>query len=100
MSDNPWLVSSVQEFSVLKCPECTFSVKEEALFKNHALENHPMSAALFHKQEEYSGFKDRRLYSCDHCSLKFRTKVCLKKHVDLKHYHKGLSKNFSKKLNI
>ena len=51
MNPNPWLVDSVQAFSCLKCPECDFHAKEEIYFRNHALENHPMSFVLFHKKD-------------------------------------------------
>ena len=44
---NPWKVDSIQAFSYLKCPECTFNTKEEYFFQDHALNNHPLSIALF-----------------------------------------------------
>ena len=46
---NPWKVESVQAFSCLKCPECSFNTKQEALFQDHAVENHPLSIVLFGK---------------------------------------------------
>ena len=49
--DNPWQVNSIQAFSCLKCPECVFDTKEENNFKNHALDNHPLSFVLFGKNE-------------------------------------------------
>ena len=49
MADNPWHVDSIQAFSFFKCPECIFDAKEEDVFQNHALENHPLSFALFGK---------------------------------------------------
>jgi hypothetical protein len=49
--DNPWQVDSIQAFLCLKCPECVFDTKEENNFKNHALDNHPSSFALFGKNE-------------------------------------------------
>ena len=39
MDINPWQVASIQEFSFLKCPECTFDSKEEDTFQDHAIEN-------------------------------------------------------------
>ena len=48
-STNPWEVDSLQAFWFLKCPECTFDTKEEYIFQDHALENHPQSFALFGK---------------------------------------------------
>ena len=55
MDVNPWKVDSIQEFSFLKCPECTFDSKEEETFQDHAIENHPLSFILFGKalKEEY-----------------------------------------------
>ena len=52
MNYNPWQVHSIQDFYCLKCPECTFFSKEEHDFKDHAVENHPMSFSLFGKSEE------------------------------------------------
>ena len=49
MDINPWQVESIQDFSFLKCPECTFDTKEEDTFQDHATENHPLSFALFKK---------------------------------------------------
>ena len=51
-SENPWAVYSVQAFSFLKCPECTFDAKEEKIFQFHAVENHPLSFVLFGQAEE------------------------------------------------
>jgi len=49
MDINPWQVESIQDFSFLKCPECTFDTKEEGTFQDHATENHPLSFVLFGK---------------------------------------------------
>ena len=48
-SINPWSVDSIQDFYVIKCPECEFNagINEENSFQNHAIENHPMSFAFF-----------------------------------------------------
>ena len=46
---NPWEVDSVQAFLCLKCPECEFDTKHKETFRDHALENHPMSFVLFGK---------------------------------------------------
>ena len=40
---NPWKVETVQAFSCLKCPECSFITNQETLFQDHAIENHPLS---------------------------------------------------------
>ena len=47
--NNPWQVESVQAFLALKCPECVFTSKEEHLFQDHAIRNHPLSSDLFGK---------------------------------------------------
>ena len=44
---NPWQVESLEAFSFLCCPECTFNSKEEELFKDHAIQNHPQSITFF-----------------------------------------------------
>ena len=47
MVPNPWQVESIQAFYFLKCPECAFDTQDENYFQDHALENHPLSCALF-----------------------------------------------------
>jgi hypothetical protein len=47
MTFNPWRVESLEEFAYLKCPECSFDCKEDTIFKDHALKNHPLSIVLF-----------------------------------------------------
>ena len=47
--DNPWQVESIEAFAYLKCPECQFDTKEEYVFENHAVKNHPLSYVLFEK---------------------------------------------------
>ena len=49
MDENPWQVESLQDFSYLKCPECSFDAKEEEVFEYHATENHPLSFVFFGK---------------------------------------------------
>ena len=49
MDYNPWNVASIHEFWSLKCPECVFDSKEEDIFQDHALRNHPLSFAIFGK---------------------------------------------------
>ena len=51
MTENPWDVDSIQAFSFLKCPECIFDTKEEEIFQEHAVENHPLSFVLFGKAD-------------------------------------------------
>ena len=47
MDENPWNVSSVQDFTFLNCPECNFKTKEDDLFQCHAVSLHPMCYVLF-----------------------------------------------------
>ena len=49
MRNNPWQVDSIEAFSYLKCPECTFNTKDEISFQDHALENHILSCAFYGK---------------------------------------------------
>ena len=46
---NPWQVDSLKAFLTLKCPECEFLNDVETLFQAHAIENHPLSSALYNK---------------------------------------------------
>ena len=57
-TENPWHVDSLQAFSFLKCPECTFDAKEEDIFQFHAIENHPLSLVLFGKVFKEEEFED------------------------------------------
>ena len=52
--NNPWKVDSVQAFNeiFLKCPECAFTTKEEACFRDHAVKNHPLSVVLYGRSKE------------------------------------------------
>ena len=58
-SHNPWQVESLMEFSFLKCPECTFDTKEEFIFQDHAIENHPLSFVLFGKLFKEEAVEER-----------------------------------------
>merc|ERR1712051_182234 len=58
MGENPWQVHSIQAFSYLKCPECTFDTKKEDTFQNHATQNHPLSYVLFTKTIKKEDFED------------------------------------------
>ena len=64
MSKNPWKVKSIEAFVCLKCPECEFNSKEENVFQDHAVLNHPMSAVLFGKFEQ-----NLQRFEEDHLSL-------------------------------
>jgi hypothetical protein len=68
---NPWNVDSVQAFSFLKCPECTFDAKEEDIFQFHAVENHPLSYVFFGKvfKEEEVKNHGENLASTDENSI-------------------------------
>ena len=58
MAENPWHVDSILAFSYYKCPECVFESKEDYIFEDHALENHPLSFALFGKYVKKEESKD------------------------------------------
>ena len=62
MADNPWYVDSIQEFLFFKCPECIFDAKEEDIFHDHAIENHPMSFVLFGKTPKEENFGEYSEY--------------------------------------
>ena len=47
---NPWQVQSIEAFSFLNCPECVFKIKDEDLFQEHAVKNHPRSCVFFEEQ--------------------------------------------------
>ena len=49
---NPWHVKSVQEFMYINCPECVYKTKDEPLFQNHAIHNHPQSHVLFNIKDK------------------------------------------------
>ena len=58
---NPWEVDSILAFFCLKCPECEFDAKHEDTFRDHALENHPLSFVLFGKtckEEDLNSLED------------------------------------------
>ena len=52
METNPWQVESIQDFSFLNCPECTFKSKHEDFFQEHALKSHPQSRVFFDEKVE------------------------------------------------
>ena len=63
LTNNPWQVESIDAFSFLKCPECNFDTKEEFIFQDHAIVNHPLSFVLFGKtckeeEEDYDPILD------------------------------------------
>ena len=65
-SDNPWQVDTIHSFWYLKCPECNFDSKDEDIFEDHAVENHPLSFVLFSnafKEESSNNFRDKVLHS-------------------------------------
>ena len=51
MDANPWQVDSLESFYGLKCPECIYFTQETDHFREHAIENHPMSFTFFGKFE-------------------------------------------------
>ena len=67
MDINPWQVESIQDFSFLKCPECSFDTKEEDVFQDHATENHPLSFVFFNRTSKDECFE--HLYTIEEDSL-------------------------------
>ena len=56
-------MDSIEAFSYLKCPECTYETKEKTIFKYHSLENHPLSHVLFGTTEsDNSDTKKTNMY--------------------------------------
>ena len=51
---NPWLVENLDDFNFLCCPECAYKSKDDGVFMDHAIENHPKSkeSSLFSGPEE------------------------------------------------
>ena len=58
MDDNPWQVDTIEDFSYYKCPECSFEVRKQQVFQEHAIENHPLSYVFFGKKDEEEEFHD------------------------------------------
>ena len=58
MDDNPWQVDTIEDFSYYKCPECSFEVRKQQVFQEHAIENHPLSYVFFGKKDEEEEFND------------------------------------------
>ena len=48
---NPWKVESLDDFTFICCPECTFKSKTESSFQDHALDNHPQCLVFFSDSE-------------------------------------------------
>ena len=47
MDINPWQVENIHVFSYFCCPECVYRSKEEILFQDHAITNHPHAQTFF-----------------------------------------------------
>ena len=104
MDHNPWDVESIQAFSHLKCPECSFDTKEENLFENNATENHPRSIEFFgkvyNKRETYdleiksepddkkhieSVHEGKKPFTCTICNSSYTRKLSLRQHIATVH---------------
>ena len=59
MNSNPWNVGSIDDFSYLNCPECTFHTKGKTYFQDHAKKNHPLSSVLFGSETKVISFSCR-----------------------------------------
>ena len=88
MSFNPWQVDNIQEFYVLKCPECNFIHQEESSFQEHAVENHPLSAEFFGKKTDEGSFqkstseKKRKISTIDNEGCNIESKPRKKPKID------------------
>lgn len=49
---NPWQVETLEAFTFLCCPECTFKSKQNESFEAHAVENHPLAKTFFETSKE------------------------------------------------
>ena len=72
-TQNPWKVESVKQLSFFHCPECNFQEKDEKLFQNHAVRNHPMSSVLFAKEGNESRIELNIRFSKSELSTVFDT---------------------------
>ena len=54
---NPWRVDSIEDFYVLKCPECAFFSKLENSFQEHAVKNHDLSHILFSESTLFNEYE-------------------------------------------
>ena len=52
MDDNPWLASSLEDFTFICCPECVYRCQDAHNFQNHALKNHPQSKCFFKPEKQ------------------------------------------------
>ena len=92
--ENPWsLLSSLQELTFIRCPECIFQAKEEEEFKNHALNCHPNSVTFFDKIESKNEENtevdplsfEEECYFCPDCQFKCETLGLLQNHIESTH---------------
>ena len=61
LHQNPWQVESLDDFTFICCPECTFKSKTESSFQNHALDNHPQCLAFFSENLESHGLDNENI---------------------------------------
>ena len=80
MAYNPWQVHSIQDFSFLNCPECSFKSKEENFFQVHALQNHGQAKSFFLDPENNGAESNQSIFYGDKSNL-----VQVKKEVFEKH---------------
>ena len=69
--NNPWMVSNLDSFNYLCCPECVYRSKEESTFQAHAVQNHPRSRVFFNREQPQKKEIEADLYyCCPECSFK------------------------------
>ena len=78
---NPWAVESVKDLTFICCPECVFKSKDESIFEEHAVRNHPRSESLFVKNKSNEDMKFNEIVIEESIKLEepdeeFETKDC------------------------
>ena len=64
MQTNPWYVESIEDFTFICCPECSYKSKTETKFQIHALENHPQCLVFFYEGDN-SSTSTTKIYNDD-----------------------------------
>ena len=62
MQTNPWYVESIEDFTFICCPECSYKSKTESKFQIHALENHPQCLVFFYEASDNNSTSTTKIY--------------------------------------
>jgi hypothetical protein len=65
MQTNPWYVESIEDFTFICCPECSYKSKTESKFQIHALENHPQCLVFFYEASDNNSTSTTKIYNDD-----------------------------------